>query len=150
MVAVTASIIDATMSGLTYSHTQQTNDHNLTLMVDDSSGTGEGWNVTVQSGNFVYSGLYGGSDINASAFEILTANTPQYASGQAIDGSNGPKVPAANATGSLDAARKVLQANSGYGQGGYSQTLNVRLTVPAMARAGTYTASLTVTISAGP
>ncbi|MEZ4523752.1 MAG: WxL domain-containing protein [Thermomicrobiales bacterium] len=146
----TATITDANMSGLTYSHEAQTNDHNLTLTVSDASGTGEGWNVTVQASNFIYSGIYNGSDINASEFEITTANSPQYNSGQAIDGSNGPKVPAANATGSLDVARKVLQANAGYGQGSYSQTLAVRLTVPPMARVGTYTSSLTVTIGAGP
>lgn len=145
-----ATITNATMSGLTYSHADQTNDHNLNLTVNDNTGTGEGWNVTVQSSNFIYSGDYNGTDINASNFEILSANTPQYISGQAIDGGNGPKAPSSNATGSLDVARKVLHSNPGYGQGSYSQALNVRLTVPGMSRAGTYTASLTVTISSGP
>ncbi|CAN5724773.1 hypothetical protein BH23CHL2_BH23CHL2_21010 [soil metagenome] len=146
----TASISEATMSGLTYSHNSQSNDHNLNLTVDDSSGTGEGWNVTVQSSNFVYSGLYNGADINASAFEIITANSPAFISGQAIDGANGPMVPASNSTGSLDVARKVLHANAGYGQGSYSQTIGVRLTVPGTTRAGSYTSSMTVTIASGP
>ena len=146
----TASISNATMSGMTYSHSAQSNDHNLNLTVDDSSGTGEGWNVTIQSSNFVYSGLYNGTDISAANFEILTANAPQFISGQVIDGANGPKAPASNSTGSLDVARKVLHAGAGYGQGSYSQSLGVQLTVPGMTRAGSYTSSLTVTIGSGP
>jgi hypothetical protein len=59
-------------------------------------------------------------------------------------------VPAAGATGTLDVARKTIQADAAYGGGTYSQELGVSLVVPADSRAGTYTASLTVTVSAGP
>jgi hypothetical protein len=70
--------------------------------------------------------------------------------GQAVDGTNGPKVPASTPVGTLDSARKVIQANANYGLGIYTQGLSVALDVPAQSRAGTYTGTLTTTISAGP
>jgi hypothetical protein len=45
---------------------------------------------------------------------------------------------------------KVLRAGVSYGQGTYTQGLNVALTVPANSRVGTYTGTLTTTISAAP
>jgi hypothetical protein len=59
-------------------------------------------------------------------------------------------VPASSPVGTLDTARKVLQANAGHGKGNYSQALDVSLIVPADSVAGTYTGTLTVTITAGP
>lgn len=146
----TASVADLTLGSLNYSHASQTSVGQLTLTADDSSATGEGWNVTVQAGDLGYSGAYSGSPITASELSITSANAPSSTAGQAIDGTNGPKVPASNATGSLDVARKVLHANAGYGQGTYVQTLDVELLVPGMSRAGDYTGALTVTISTGP
>ncbi|CAN5461824.1 hypothetical protein BH20CHL6_BH20CHL6_15370 [soil metagenome] len=52
--------------------------------------------------------------------------------------------------GTLDSARKVVQANAGYGEGTYTQDLGVSLLIPAQSRAGTYTGTLTTTISAAP
>lgn len=58
--------------------------------------------------------------------------------------------PFAGAGGSLDVARRVLFAGEGGGKGTYSQDLPVSLTIPGGTVAGSYTSSLTVTISAGP
>ncbi|GAB4336848.1 MAG: hypothetical protein Kow0010_24800 [Dehalococcoidia bacterium] len=145
----TATVADATLAAVNYSHSDQSNAGTLTLTVDDSSGTGDGWNVTIQSSNFVYTGVNNGTDIPAANFSITAANAPVLVAGQAIDATNGPKV-SASPTGSLDVARKVIEANAGYGQGTYTQVLDVSLTVPGGSRAGTYTATLTVTIAAGP
>lgn len=109
-----------------------------------------GWNVTIQASTFVYSGPNGGTNIPASNFALTSAGAPVHVSGQAIDATGGPKVPAASPLGALDVARKVLQADLLFGQGVYAQALGVTLTIPAQARAGTYTTSLTTTISAGP
>lgn len=145
-----ASVADATLTAVNYSHSQQTQTGTLALTADDSTGTGAGWNVTIQSGAFVYSGANNGTSIPAANFSITTANAPTAIAGQAVDATNGPKVPTTGATGTLDSARKVLQANAEYGLGTYTQNLDVSLTIPAQSRAGTYTATLTVTISAGP
>ncbi|GAB4335081.1 MAG: hypothetical protein Kow0010_22400 [Dehalococcoidia bacterium] len=144
----TASIADFTLPAVSYSHNDQTSTGELTLTVSDDGV--DGWNVTVQASSFVYSGPNGGTDIPAANFSITAANEPTVVSGQAVDPTGGPQVPASGATGALDVPRKVLHADAGYGQGTYEQRLDVSLTIPGMARAGTYTSTLTVTISAGP
>jgi hypothetical protein len=145
-----ASVADVTLGAVSYSHSAQTNTGSMTLTADDSSGTGAGWNVTVQSSAFVYSGANSGTNIPAANFSITSAAAPTATAGQAIDATGGPKVPAAGSTGTLDVARKTIQADAGFGQGTYTQALNVSLNIPAQSRAGTYTGTLTVTITAGP
>jgi hypothetical protein len=148
--ARTASVANLTLTPLTYSNSAQSNTGTMTLTVDDSSGTGAGWNVTIQSSAFVYSGANNGTNIAASNFALTAAGTPVMTVGQAVDATNGPKVPASSPVGTLDSARKVIQANADYGLGSYTQGLNVSLTIPAQSRAGTYTATLTTTIAAAP
>jgi hypothetical protein len=148
--ARTASVADLTLTPLTYSNSAQSNAGTMTLTVDDASGTGAGWNVTIQSSAFLYSGANSGSNIPAANFSLAAAATPVMTAGQAVDATNGPKVPASSPVGTLDSARKVVQANANYGLGTYTQALSVSLSVPAQSRAGTYTGTLTTTISAAP
>jgi hypothetical protein len=145
-----ASIADLALAAKTYSHSSQTSTGTMTLTADDSSATGAGWNVTVQSSAFVYSGSNSGTNIAASNFSITTANAPTMVAGAAVDATDGPKVPSSGATGALNVARKTVQANVGFGEGTYDQALDVSLTIPAGSRAGTYTGTMTVTISAAP
>jgi hypothetical protein len=145
-----ASVADVTLAAVNYSHSAQNNTGSMTLTADDSSATGAGWNVTVQSSAFVYSGANGGTNIPAANFSITSAAAPTMTAGQAIDATGGPNVPASGSTGALNVARKTIQADVGFGQGTYTQGLNVSLNIPAQSRAGTYTGTLTVTISAGP
>ena len=147
--ARTASVANLTLAALNYSHDAQTNTGTMTLTADDSSGTGLGWNVTIQSSAFVYSGSNSGTNIPAANFSITTANAPVRTAGQNVNGVGGPRVPAANATGTLDSARRPVEAAPIFGQGTYTQALAVSLSVPAQSRAGTYTATLTTTIAAG-
>ncbi|MBI5949961.1 MAG: WxL domain-containing protein [Chloroflexi bacterium] len=146
----TASVANLTLTAATYSHTQQSSTGTLTLTADDSTGSGAGWNVTIQSSAFVYSGSYSGTDIPAANFALTDAAAPAATAGQAVDATNGPKVPATSPVGTLDSARKTVQANAAYGQGTYTQALGVSLTIPAQSRVGTYTGTLTTTISAAP
>ena len=148
--ARTASVANLTLTPLSSSNNAQSNAGSMTLTVDDASGTGAGWNVTIQTSAFVYSGANNGTNIPAANFSLTAAATPVMTAGQAIDVTNGPKVPASSPVGTLDSARKVIQANADYGLGTYTQALSVSLSVPAQARAGTYTGTLTTTISAAP
>lgn len=146
----TASIADLTLTAVSYSHAAQTQTGTMTLTADDSTGSGAGWNVTIQSSAFVYSGTNGGTDIPAANFSLSSADAPAMTAGQAIDATNGPKVPTVSPVGTLDSARKTVQANAGYGLGTYTQGLGVSLSIPAQSRAGTYTATLTTTVAAAP
>jgi hypothetical protein len=146
-----ASIADASLSAVSYSHAAQTSGGTLLLTADDSSGSGAGWNVTVQSSNFLYSGSMGGTDIPAANFVVTSAGTATSTAGDAVDAVGGPNVPSTLTTpASLDVARKILKADADFGEGTYTQSLGASLSIPGGARVGTYTGTLTVTISAGP
>jgi hypothetical protein len=145
-----ASVSSMTLALAPYSHTAQSSVGTVTLSVDDSSGSGQGWNVLVQSSDFQYAGPNHGVNIPAANFSIVTANAPTAVAGQAVDASNGPKPPSTGADGSLDTPRKTMQALANAGMGTYTQTLAVRLLVPAQSLAGSYTGTVTTTIVAAP
>lgn len=146
-----ASIADLTMGAVTYSHSAQANAGTMVLTADDSSGSGAGWNVTVQSSAFVYTGANGGTDIPAANFSITSASGATATAGEPVDVVGGPMVPLTFTTpATLDVARKTLQAQLTFGEGTYTQNLGVSLAIPAQSRVGTYTGTMTVTISAGP
>lgn len=146
-----ASIADVSLGAVSYSHSAQSSTGTLVLTADDSSGSGAGWNVTVQTSAFVYSGSFGGTNIPAANFSLTGASGATSTAGEAVDVTGGPKVPATlTPPVALDTARKTLQADATYGEGTYTQNLGVTLTIPAQSRVGTYTGTLTVTVSAGP
>lgn len=147
--AVTGGSLSATVTGPTLgavaaSHTATPSSGTSTLAVDDLTGTGAGWHVTEQVSAFAYSGAaLDGTSIPASAFGV-TPGTASSTNGASLTGVT------AGAGGSLDTARTVLSATAGNGVGSYSQDSAATLTVPADVRAGTYTATLTTSVVAGP
>lgn len=146
-----ASIADVSLGAVSYSHSSQSSTGTLVLTADDSSGSGAGWNVTVQTSDFVYSGSFGGTDIAAANLSLTSASGATSTAGEAVDVTGGPKTPAALVPPvALDTARKTLQADATYGEGTYTQDLGVSLIIPAQSRVGTYTATMTVTVTAGP
>ncbi len=145
--ARTADLSSLTFDPLSYSNTEQLSSGTMSLTADDSTGTGAGWNVTIQSTDFAYSGAYDGADIPAANVSIVAPAAPVLVAGESPSGEFGPF---AGLGGSLDTPRKVLYANEGGGKGTYSQELPIVLTIPAGSLAGSYTSSFTVTMSAGP
>jgi WxL domain surface cell wall-binding len=148
--ARTASVANLTLGSVATSHSAQTSTGTMTLTADDSTGSNLGWNVTILSSAFVYSGSNSGSDIPASNFSLTSAAAPTRTAGQAVDATGGPRVPVISPVGTLDSARKTLQALVLFGNGTYTQALGVSLTIPADSAAGTYTGTLTTTIAAAP
>ncbi len=146
----TASVAALTLSDVSYSHSAQTQPGSLTLSADDSTGSGAGWNVTLLSSDFVYSGVNGGTDIPAANFSLEFADAPISTAGQAVDATGGPNVPTTSPVGTLDSARTTVDADAGFGLGTYTQALGVSLSIPAQSRVGTYTGTLTTTIAAAP
>lgn len=145
--ARTAGLSSLTFDPLSYSNAEQLSTGMMTLTADDNTGTGAGWNVTIQASDFAYQGSYAGTSIPAANVAIVDPATPVLVSGEAVTGTTGPF---AGLGGSLDTPRKVLYASEGGGKGTYSQELPVVLTIPAGSLAGSYSSSFTVTISAGP
>jgi hypothetical protein len=143
----TADLSSLTFDPLSYSNAEQLSSGTMTLTADDSTGTGAGWNVTIQASDFAYQGSYSGVDIPAANVSIVDPGDPTLVTGEAITAETGPY---AGLGGSLDTPRKVLYAVAGGGKGTYSQELPVVLTIPAGSLAGSYTSSFTVTMTAGP
>ncbi len=145
-----------------YDHNEQMiNAGSMRLTADDSTGLNLGWNVTIMSTDFAWTengtGAVYGTTIDAVNFSLTSAAAPEYVVGEAIDLdtdaggpdiANGPKV--VTSTGTLEAPIKILAANETFGNGNYTQLLGLNLSTPAYSTAGTYTATITVTISAGP
>lgn len=149
-----ASVADLALPALSYSNNSQTATGSMTLTADDSTGSNAGWNVTVLSSAFVWTagsgGASSGTNIPATDFSLASAATPVATAGQAVSTTGGPMVPTISPVGTLDTARKTVQANTTFGNGTYTQALGVSLTIPAMSAAGTYTGTLTTTIAAAP
>ncbi len=145
-----ASVANLTLASVAYSHTAQTSTGSMTLTADDSTGSNLGWNVTILSSAFAYTGGNSGSNIPAANFSLTSAAAPTMTAGQAVDATAGPKVPTISPVGTLDTARKTVQALVLFGKGTYSQALGVSLSIPAQSAAGTYTGTLTTSITAAP
>ena len=150
----TANIVDLTLPTVAYAHSAQTATGSMTLTASDDTGSNAGWNVTIQSSAFVWSagtgGATSGTDIPAANFSLTSAAAPTMTSGQAVNATGGPLVPATSPLGALNQPRKVLQANPLFGGGSYSQILGVRLDTPARSTTGTYTSTFTVSMTSGP
>ena len=145
----TASIASASLNTIAYSNTAVTTTGNLGMSVDDGRGSSAGWNVTVASTAFGYVGASAiGQAIPAANFAITATDDPAYVAVQAIQPTGPVKV--TTGAGSLNTARETIEAAAGTGSGQYTQALPVSLLVPAFSQAGTYTATLTVTITSGP
>lgn len=110
------------------------------VTVDDATGSGDGWTVSQQVGDFSYTGDNGGTAITAVNFSVTSIGAvSQLAS---VDDAT---TVTAGAAGALDSARIVLSAEADGGEGTYVAPVNVQLDVPAGSRAGTYAATLTTT-----
>jgi hypothetical protein len=141
--AYSAAVTGPSLAEVATSHDAADNSAGTTLAVDDLTGTGAGWHVTEQVSDFAYTGANNGTDIPAAAFSV-TAGTASSTNDASMTGVS------VGAGGSLDTAKTVLSATAGNGVGAYSLANTATLTVPADARVGTYTATLTTSVVAGP
>jgi hypothetical protein len=150
---LTASVADLILPSVAYQNAAHNVTGTMVLTADDSTGSGAGWNVTIQSSALVWVGTAnGGIDIPASKLALSSAAAPTSIAGQAVSValSTGPQVPPTSPLGTLDTPRKVLVATAAYGAGTYTQSLGVTLTIPAQSRVGVYTGTLTTTITSAP
>ncbi len=147
---LSASVADETLSSVTFRFTAQNSTGSLTITAADDRNSGAdspGWNVALSASNFVYSGPNAGAAIPSRAFSNTANATPVKTVG------TGPTsaIPTATATvGSLNNAVKTMSAAADTGNGTYTQVVSVTLVVPGAAVAGTYTSTLTSTITSGP
>ena len=146
----TITINTVSLAPASYSAEEQSSPGQLGYTIDAEIGTSDGWMVTLQAGDLVYSGDHGGTNISAQNLAVAAANAPVYISGDAVDATAGPGVPVDGATGSLDSPRTVLVASRGAGHGVYQQNLDLLFTIPAGSKPGNYAGTITFTTVAAP
>src|SRR5690606_24052639 len=109
--------------------------------VTDPTGTGAGWTVTIQAGDLEET-TDPTKTIPASGFKASLSD---------IDTIAGNAPPTSSLAGaSLDQEQVLVSAAAGEGMGTYEVTPTFTLDVPVDTYAGTYEATVTLTISAGP
>ena len=133
-------------SGVTLNGSAQTQTASVSnWSVNDSSGTGAGWEVSMSASALQTADA---TPVTMSG-ATLTLAAPTVAATDASNASTAPTVLGGNLAGSTV---KVADANSGTGLGSWDFTQaagHLTLGVPANAKAGTYTSTITTTLSTG-
>jgi hypothetical protein len=143
--ALTISSAAISFPGVTLDGEPHTVDGSTSAWRADASGETGGWNATVSSTDFVNGS---GKTIAASNFEIRLLDTSiAWVAG---DYTNLPTSTQTSFTALSGTELKIASAAVGDGNGVYDITPDFRLTVPAETYLGNYTATVTVSIGAGP
>ena len=127
---------------------QRATETGIQLQVSDTTCLGNGWNVTVQVTRVSFKGRNG---VKATARDIslVSVGSPvAVGESQMVDNVNGPV--SLRQVGSLDRARRIVKAAPRNGIGTYLQALTLRMDFPSRTSRGTYTATVVVTVGAGP
>jgi hypothetical protein len=133
--------------GTTLNGTDKTPTYDLPMTVDDSRGTGAGWNVTLASTQFSTGGAT--PRTLAADASTITASTVTCATGSTCTKPDNVGVATTVPTG-VDPAVKIFGASVGSGMGKVDLTPTVQVKVPANAYEGTYSSTLTVTKAEAP
>jgi hypothetical protein len=149
---LTASITGADFGSTAYSFGSQTlASKDIVITAADDRGTGEGWNVTLSSGDFM------GDDYDPSTNPLHTfavsGNLTFGAGTTAVDAGNsgtGAGKITSTAINPSASTVKLWQAFAGYGDGHYTLTVPATLTIPARTVVDSYTATMTIGIASAP
>jgi hypothetical protein len=143
--ALTINSAAISFPGVTLDGEPHTVDGSTSAWRADAVGETGGWNAAVSSTDFVNGS---GKTIAVSNFEIrlLDANIA-WVSG---DDTNLPTSTQTSFTALSGTGLKIASAAVNAGNGVYDITPDLRLTVPAETYVGSYSATVTVSISAGP
>ena len=135
---------------MTLDGTNKTPTYALPLTIEDSTGTGTGWNTTITSTTFTTGGATpktlsttasSMTGVTNACVESTTCTNPTNAITYPLS------VPAATAA---PAAVKFFNAAAETGLGKFTNTPTVAVSVPANTYAGTYTSTITLASVSGP
>jgi hypothetical protein len=116
---------------------------------DTSSGASPGWRLTITSTQFTTGG--GTPHTLATTASKVTAVTSVCAVGPCVNPTNSVAYPVTvPAAGVPPAAVRFFNAAANTGQGTFTVTPTVKVSVPQNSYAGTYTSTLTLAIVSGP
>jgi hypothetical protein len=137
--------VSATLDG-----TDQAPSYTLPMTVNDSTGSGNGWNVTITSTTFTTGG---GSPhlLSTSASTATAVNAACSGGATCTAATNSITYPLGVPAGSsAPTAVELFNAAADTGMGGFTVTPTIQVAIPANAYAGTYTSTVTVAVVSGP
>jgi len=123
--------------------------YTVPLTIQDTRGTGAGWNATITSTQFTTGGATPSTlATNASS---LTGVVSACAGGTCTNPTNAVTYPIAVPAGATaPTAVKFFNAAANTGMGKFTVTPTIGVFVPQSSTAGTYTSTLTISIVSGP
>lgn len=140
-----APAINATLNG-----TDQLLTYTMAISVDDATGTGNGWNLTITSTQFSTGGTTP-STLSTTASTITGVTSVCVANTTCTDPTNTVTYPLALPAGATaPTAVKLFNAAANTGMGSFTVTPTVSVSVPANAYAGKYSSTVTLAIVSGP
>ena len=123
--------------------------YTVPLTIQDTRGTGAGWNATITSTQFKTGG--GSPSTLPTNSSTLTGVTSVCASGTCTNPTNAITYPIAVPAGpTAPTAVKFFNAAAATGMGKFTNTPTIGVFVPQSSIAGTYTSTLTISIVSGP
>ena len=144
--AFTTSLSSSNFANLPYSLTDQyARGGNITVLVNDQTGDGDGWQVTLTTSDFV--GQTRPTQNIPAGNLVLTGTSVSIA----VDGSqpvNEAQMPVGETT--TVPPKLTWSANPGFGQGGYYLRITADLLVPGRTSSQTYTSTATLAVVTGP
>lgn len=126
-----------------------TQTYTVPMAIQDTRGTGAGWNLTITSTTFSTGG--GTPRTLSTTASSLTGVTSACASGTCTTPSNAQTYPiAVPAAGTAPTAVKFFNTTANNGMGIFTVTPTIAVTVPQNAYAGTYSSTVTLSVVSGP
>jgi hypothetical protein len=149
-----------TTTSVTLNGTDQTLTNTFVLTVEDSTGTGAGWNLTLSATNFTGSGDFNGSttptteSLASSGTLSITNVTVSCVSGSTCTNPTStftyPGSVAVTTAASSPTPVKFYNANTGTGMGKFTVEPTLTIFIPANAYATTYSSTITLAIASAP
>lgn len=144
------TIANVTLSSVTLDGTDQTATSasgSNSWAAEDATGTGAGWNLTIEAVDFVDGTKTIDIDAADQAFQIQLLDTNIGV----VAGNTKPVSSVTSLTSILTGTPlKFVSAATDTGMGSYTLAPNFSLLIPAETYVGTYTSTITVTIVSGP
>lgn len=140
-------------TAVTLNGTDQHATYTIGIAVNDDTGTGNGWNLTITSTQFSTGGSCGaGHTLSTGASTITSAVSAPNGTGTYTNPNNSISNTSLGVPAGCPAptAVKLFNAALNSGMGHFTITPTINITIPANAYAGTYSSTVTLAIVSGP
>lgn len=133
-------------TSVTLNGTNQTETFSLPIVVDDDTGSGAGWDLTLTLTTFTNSGHTLATDVAQIGSQPTDSCNSGTCTNPTLSSISYPLVLTADGA----TTSKFFNATANSGMGNFTITPTFTVTMPANAYAGTYSSTFTVSITSGP